>query len=70
MINTKDMKEKLEKQLDLGIHLAKIQGSIEFLHYMNTKDKDSPRTLTEEMTTKGLLEEVAELRSMIKEIQK
>ena len=64
------MKEKLEKQLDLGIHLAKIQGSIEFLHYMNTKDKDSPRTLTEEMTTKGLLKEVAELRSMIKEIQK
>ena len=28
MINTKDMKEKLEKQLDLGIHLAKIQGSL------------------------------------------
>jgi hypothetical protein len=37
---------------------------------MNTEKKDSPRTLTEEMTTEGLLEKVAELRSMIKEIQK
>lgn len=67
MIKTK---ETLLQELDFGIKLAQIKGSIEFLHYMNTEKKDSSRTLTEEMTTKGLLEKVETLQKMFREIKK
>ena len=64
MIKTK---ETLIKEIDFGTKLAQMEGAIDFLHYMQTEKKDSDRTLTEEMTTKGLLEKVQELRKMFKE---
>jgi len=67
MIKTK---ETLLKELDFGIKLAQIKGSIEFLHYMNTEKKESARTLTEEMTTQGLLEKVETLQKMFAELKK
>jgi len=67
MIKTK---ETLLKELDFGIKLAQIKGSIEFLHYMNTEKKESARTLTEEMTTQGLIEKVESLEKMFREIKK
>ena len=67
MIKTK---ETLLQELDFGIKLAQIKGPIEFLHYMNTEKKESARTLTEEMTTQGLIEKVEALQKMFKEIQK
>lgn len=67
MIKTK---ETLLKELDFGIKLAQIKGSIEFLHYMQTEKKESARTLTEEMTTQGLLEKVETLQKMFAELKK
>jgi len=67
MIKTK---EALLKELDFGIKLAQIKGSIEFLHYMQTEKKESARTLTEEMTTQGLLEKVEALQKMFAELKK
>lgn len=67
MIKTK---ETLLKELDFGIKLAQIKGSIEFLHYMQTEKKESARTLTEEMTTQGLLEKVEALQKMFAELKK
>ena len=58
------------RELDFGIKLAQIKGAIEFLHYMNTEKKESARTLTEEMTTQGLIEKVEALQKIFKEIQK
>lgn len=58
------------KELDFGIKLAQIKGAIEFLHYMNTEKKESARTLTEEMTTQGLIEKVEALEKMFGEIKK
>jgi hypothetical protein len=67
MIKTK---ETLLQELDFGIKLAQIKGSIEFLHYMNTEKKESARTLTEQMTTQGLIKKVEALQKMFKEIKK
>jgi hypothetical protein len=58
------------RELDFGIKLAQIKGAIEFLHYMNTEKKESARTLTEEMTTQGLIEKVESLEKMFREIKK
>jgi hypothetical protein len=62
--------ERHLRELDFGIKLAQIKGAIEFLHYMNTEKKESARTLTEEMTTQGLIEKVEALEKMFREIKK
>lgn len=63
-------KETLIKELDFGVKLAQIQGSVRFLHFMQTEKKDCERTLTEEMTTQGLLEKIEDLREMFRELTK
>ena len=67
MIKTK---ETLVKEIDFGMKLAQVKGAVEFLHFMQTEKKESERTLTEEMTTEGLLEKIEDLQEMFRELRK
>ena len=67
MIKTK---EEICKQIDLGIALAQLGGSIDFLNYMAQEKSKTPRTLTEKMTIEGMLERIKEVRKLYKEIKK
>lgn len=67
MIKTK---EEICKEIDLGVALAQLEGSIDFLNYMAQEKPEAPRTLTEKMTIEGMLERVKEVRKLHKELQK
>ena len=67
MIKTK---EEICKEIDLGVALAQLEGSIDFLNYMAQEKSDAPRTLTEKMTIEGMLERIKEVRKIFKEFTK
>lgn len=67
MIKTK---ETLMKEIDLGVALAQLEGSIDFLNYMAQEKPEAPRTLTEKMTIEGMLERIKEVRKLHKELKK
>lgn len=67
MIKTK---ETIIKEIDLGVALAQLEGSIDFLNYMAQEKPDAPRTLTEKMTIEGMLERIKEVRKLHKELKK
>lgn len=67
MIKTK---ETLIKEIDFGVALAQLEGSIDFLNYMAQEKSDAPRTLTEKMTIEGMLDRIKEVRKLHKELKK
>ena len=67
MIKTK---EEICKEIDLGVALAQLEGSIDFLNYMAQEKSEAPRTLTEKMTIEGMLDRIKELRKLYNQIKK
>ena len=67
MIKTK---EEICKEIDFGVALAQLEGSIDFLNYMAQEKPEAPRTLTEKMTIEGMLERIKEVRKLYNQIKK
>ena len=67
MIKTK---EEICKEIDLGVALAQLEGSIDFLNYMAQEKSEAPRALTEKMTIEGMLERIKEVRKLYNQIKK
>jgi len=67
MIKTR---KQLCNEIDFGVALAQLEGSIDFLNYMAQEKPEAPRTLTEKMTIEGMLERIKQVRELYKQIKK